>query len=139
MLKITISLQMLAADELCDIEGSVESKCVKPKIGRSETQKSATSQKLSKSRKLKKLSKSGNPSNFDATEARSSFLTPNIRTVFNCLRLTFTKASIFLYFDLKCYLRIETYALDYVIGGLLSQLSSRISSDRVVSKTDLSQ
>ena len=54
--------------------------------------------KTSKSRNLakseKKLSKSENPSNFDATEAGSKFLTPNAKIAFNHLWLAFTEAPI---------------------------------------------
>ena len=55
--------------------------CVKPKTGRSESKKSAKSQKLfmSKSEKSKKPSKSEKSPNFDAMEAGSSFLIPKAR------------------------------------------------------------
>ena len=42
----------------------------------------------------KKLSKSGNLSNFNAKENELSFLTPNTRTAFNHLQLAFIKAPI---------------------------------------------
>ena len=51
--------------------------------------------------KFKKLSKSENLPNFDATEARSSFLTPSTRKTFNRLWLTFIEAPILWYFDLE--------------------------------------
>ena len=111
ILKTTMSLQVLTGNEMLSIkilvindvghvEASDRSKRVKPKIGRSESQKSAKSQKLSKSgkskgEKSKKLSKSGNSPNFNTTEARPSFLTPDPRTYFNRLWLAFTKAPIF--------------------------------------------
>ena len=60
------------------------------KLGKLKGQKLAKSQKLSKLRKSqgkksKKLSQNGNLPNFNATEARPSFSTPNTRTVFKCL------------------------------------------------------
>ena len=51
------------------------------------------SQNLAKSGK--KLSQSGNSTNFDTIEAGPKFLTPDAKTAFNHLRLTFTKALIF--------------------------------------------
>ena len=106
MLKITISLQVLVANEILAInevdgvEGSDES------IEKYE--KLSKSQKLSKSRKSaksrKKLSKSGNLPNFDAKKNGPSFLIPNAKMAFNHLRLTFTKAPIFWYFDPECYI-----------------------------------
>ena len=63
------------------------------KSGKSKSEKTSKSQNLAKSGK--KLSKSGNSTNFDATEDGPKFLTPNTRTTFNRLRLAFTKAPIF--------------------------------------------
>ena len=76
--------------------GSVE---YTKKSEKSKGQKLVRSQKLSKSgilkaENLKKLSKSRNSPNFEATEAVLSFLTPDARTTFNRLRLAFTKALI---------------------------------------------
>ena len=68
---------------------------------------------------MEKPLKSGNSLNFNAMEAGPSFLTPKARAVFNCLQLVFTKASILWYFDLECHIKIETYVLDYTIGGML--------------------
>ena len=87
----------------------------------------------------KKLSKSGNSTNFDATEDRPKFLTPDARTAFNRLRLAFTEAPILRHFDPECHIRIETDASGYAIGGVLSQLASETRPDGVVTKTDLSQ
>ena len=111
MLKTTISskmltankmlgARMLAANKVVDIEDGDGSKYVKSKTGRSESQNLAKFRKLSKSekskgKKSKKLSKSRNSSNFDATEARPSFLTLGARETFNCLWLAFTKALIY--------------------------------------------
>ena len=53
---------------------------------------------ISKSKKLaqsKKLSKSENSLNFDAKKIGPSFLIPEAKVIFNCLRLAFTKALIF--------------------------------------------
>ena len=87
----------------------------------------------------KKLSKSGNSTNFDATEDRPKFLTPDARTAFNRLRLAFTEAPILRHFDPECHIRIETDASGYAIGGVLSQLASETRPDGVVTKTDLGQ
>ena len=81
-------------------------------------------QKMSKSRKSAKLgknsSKSGNSPNFGATKTGLSFLTLGARETLNCLHLTFTEALILRHFDPKCHIWIETDALGYVIGGVLS-------------------
>ena len=107
--------------------GSME---IAKKSGKSKDQKSAKSKKPSKSR---------NSPNFDAKEAGPSFLTPGTRETFNRLRLAFTEAPILQHFDPECHIRIETDALGYAIGGVLSQLASGTSLDGVVTKTDLSQ
>ena len=52
------------------------------------------------------------------------FLTPGTREVFNHLRQAFIEAPILGHFDPKCHIRIETDALGYAIGRLLSQLST---------------
>ena len=97
MLKTTMSLQILAANEVGDIWGgdrySDELKRMEPK-----TRKMSKIQKLSKSQKLtksKKPSKSGNSPNFCATEPELSFLTPKTRSTFNRLWLALTKTLIF--------------------------------------------
>ena len=107
------------------------------KSRKSKGQKTSKSQKSAKSRK--NLSKNENSPNFSATEAGPSFLTLGARKAFNCLRLRFTKTLILRHFDLKCYIWIETDALGYAIRGILSQLASRTSPDRVVIKTNLGQ
>ena len=98
-------------------------------------------QKTSKSRKSvkseKNSSKSWNSPNFGATKTESSFLTLKARAPFNCLRLAFTQAPIFQHFDPKCYIWIETDALGYIIGNVLSKLAFETSSNGVVTKTDL--
>ena len=107
------------------------------KSGKSKSEKMSKSQNLTKSGK--KLSKSGNSTNFDATEDRPKFLTPDARTAFNRLRLAFTEAPILRHFDPECHIRIETDASGYAIGGVLSQLASEIRPDGVVTKTNLGQ
>ena len=101
------------------------------------------SEKMFKSQNLaksgKKLSKSKNSTNFDTRKNRPKFLTPNAKTTFNCLRLAFTKSSIFQHFDPECHIWIETDVWSYAIGGVLSQLASEARPNRVVTKTDLGQ
>ena len=53
------------------------------KSGKSKSEKTSKSQNLAKSGK--KLSKSGNLTNFDATKVGPKFLTPNTRIAFNYL------------------------------------------------------
>ena len=107
------------------------------KPGKSKGQKTSKSRKSAKSGK--NSSKSGNLPNFGATESGPSFLTPEARSAFNRLRLAFTEAPILRHFDPECHIRIETDALGYAIGGVLSQLASGTSPDGVVTKTDLGQ
>ena len=158
MLKTTVTLQVLVADEVFaankvdGIESGDESieKCGKLL----KTGKLSKTRKLSKSRKSKskktskswnlaksgkKLSKNGNSTNFDATEDGSKFLIPDARTDFNRLRLAFTEALILRHFDPECHIWIETNALGYAMSGVLSQLISEIRPDGVVIKIDLSQ
>ena len=145
-----LGARMLAADEVSSVgggggdESSDGSKCVEPKTGRPKSQKSAKSQKSSKSgkskgEKSKKPPKSGNSPNFGATGSGPSFLTPEARSAFNRLRLAFTEAPILRHFDPECHIWIETDALGYAIGGVLSQLAFGTSPNRVVTKTDLGQ
>ena len=107
------------------------------KSGKSKGQKMSKSQKSAKSGK--NSSKSGNSPNFGATESGPSFLTSEARSAFNRLWLAFTKAPILRHFDPECHIWIETDALGYAIGGVLSQLASGTSPDGVVTKTDLGQ
>ena len=92
------------------------------KSGKSKSEKLAKSQKLSKykSEKSKKSSKSGNLPNFNTIETGPSFLIPDARAVFNCLRLAFTETPILQYFNLKYHIWIKTNALGYAIGGVLN-------------------
>ena len=122
-------------------------------IGENRVEHAKKSRKLSKSRKLKsektsksrnlaksgkKSSKSGSSTNFNATEDRLKFLTPDARTAFNYLRLAFIEAPILRHFDLKCHIWIETNVWGYAISEMLSQLTAGTNPNRVVTKTDLS-
>ena len=53
-----------------------------------------------------------------------SFLTLDARWAFTQLRQAFTKAPILWHFDPERYIRIETDASNYTIGGILSQMAS---------------
>ena len=53
-------------------------------------------------------------------EVGTSFLTPETRLLFTQLRQAFVEAPIFYHFDPKSHIQIETDALDYAIGGILS-------------------
>ena len=141
MLKTAAPLEKSISEKVGDGEGGngvngggVE---IAKKSGKLKGQKTSKSQKSSKSEK--NLSKSGNLSNFGTTESGPSFLTSEARSAFNRLRLAFTEASILQHFDPECHIRIETDASCYVIGGMLSQLTSGTSSDGVVTKTNLGQ
>ena len=101
------------------------------------SEKMSKSQNLAKSRK--KLSKSRNSTNFNATEAGPKFLNPNTRTAFNHLWLAFTRTLILWHFNPKCYIWIETDISDYAISGVLNQLISRTSPNEIVIKTNLGQ
>ena len=105
------------------------------KSGKSKSEKISKSRNLAKSGK--KSSKSGNSTNFDATEDGPKFLTPDARTAFNRLRLAFTEAPILRHFDPECHIQIETNASGYAISGMLSQLIFRINPNGVVTKADL--
>ena len=122
MLKTAASPERLTLEEVDDGEGSdgVDGSGVEiaKKSGKSKGQKTSKSQKLSKSGK--NLSKSGNSPNSGIMETGPSFLTPKARSTFNCLRLAFTEAPIFRYFDPECHIQIETDALGYAISGKLS-------------------
>ena len=72
------------------------------KSGKSKSEKTSKSRNLAKSGK--KLSKSGNPTNFDATEDKPRFLTLDARTAFNRLWLAITEAPILRHFDPECHI-----------------------------------
>ena len=72
------------------------------KLEKSKSKKTSKSRNLAKSGK--KLSKSGNSTNFDTTEDRLKFLTPDARIAFNRLWLAFTEALILWHFDPECHI-----------------------------------
>ena len=94
------------------------------KSRKSKSKKTSKSHNLAKSGK--KLLKSENLPNFNA------------KKTFNHLWVFFIEASILGHFDLKYYIWIETNALVYVIGRVLSQLTFKICFDEIVFKIDLS-
>ena len=53
----------------------------------------------------------------------SSFLNPEAKLAFSRLRQAFTEAPILHHFDSKHYIRIETDASGYAIGGTFNQLT----------------
>ena len=104
------------------------------KSEKSKSEKMSKSWNLAKSRK--KLSKSGNSTNFDAMEVGPKFLTSNARTTFNRLWLAFTEASILWHFNPEYHIWIETNTSGYAIDEVLSQLTSGTNPNGVVTKTD---
>ena len=72
-------------------------------------------------------------------EAGPGFFNPKARLAFTQLRQAFVKALILHHFDPESHIWIETDALGYAIGGILSQLSSGTRPDGVLTKDDLSQ
>ena len=105
------------------------------KSGKSKGEKISKSWNSAKSRK--KLLKSGNSTNFDATEDGSKFLIPDARTTFNRLRLAFIEAPILRHFDPECHIWIETNALGYAISRVLNQLNFGTNPNGIVTKADL--
>ena len=71
---------------------------------------------------VQKSSKSKNLSKSKKTE--SGFLTSGARKAFIELRQAFIKAPILHHFEPKRHIRVDTDALGYAIGGILSQLTS---------------
>lgn len=53
--------------------------------------------------------------------------------------VSFIKALIFYYFDIKGYIEIKTNALEYLIEGILNQFASGISPSLLIYKTNLDQ
>ena len=70
------------------------------------------------SKKLKNI-KSGIQTRI-GTMGEPIILTPSAKEDFNQLKQTFTKAPIFWYLDLEYHIWIETNALSYAIGRILS-------------------
>ena len=130
-------------DDNCEVYGYGGEEHAK-KLGKLKGQKSAKSQKLSKlgkskGEKSKKLSRIGNSPNFDTTESGLSFLTPDTNTILNRLWLAFTEALILQHFDPEYHIWIKTDVAGFAISGVLSQLTSRTSPNRVFTKADLGQ
>ena len=93
---------------------------------------------LSKNEKSKKLTR---VPNVGATR-EPNFLISDAKKTFNHLRLAFIKAPILQYFDLESHIQIETDALGYAIGGVLSQLnldSDAPPNDSNSNKSDFGQ
>ena len=91
--------------------------------------------------KNEKSRKSTRVPNIEAT-GEPNFLTPNAKKTFNNLRLAFIEAPIFRHFDLESHIQIETDALGYAIGRVLSQLnldSDALSNDSNSNKSDFGQ
>ena len=70
---------------------------------------------------------------------RFSFLILNTRIVFNYLQLAFIKTLILRYFDLKNHIWIKTNISSYIINNILNQPTFKISWNKKVMKTNLSQ
>ncbi len=62
--------------------------------------------------------------NFARVNSGTDFLTLKAKQAFIYLRKAFTKALILRHFDPECHIRIETDALGFIIGGVLSQMTS---------------
>ena len=144
--QMLVTNEVLTTDEVEGIESGDEliEKCEKlsktwklSKSGKSKSEKTSKSENLAKSGK--KLSKSGNSTNFDATEDGPKFLTSDAKTAFNRLWLAFIEVPTFWHFDPECHIRIETDASGYAIGSVLSQLASETKPDGVVIKTEFCQ
>ena len=66
------------------------------------------------------------------------FLTSETKVIINFLKLVFTKKLIFEYYDLKYYIWIKIDLLSYITCDMLSLLSFKISSNKIVIKINLS-
>ena len=93
ILKTTVSSKKLTLKQLGVDNGEVNRFGISGSV-----EYTKKSEKMSKfwnlAKSKKKSSKSGNLTNFDATEARPKFLTPDIKTAFNRLWLAFTETLI---------------------------------------------
>ena len=90
---------------------------------------------MSKNKKSKKLTYM---LNIKAIE-KSNFLTPDAKETFSHLMLAFIETPILQHFDLESHIRIETDALGYAIGRMLSQLnldSNTPPNDSNLNKSD---
>ena len=140
MLKTTGNTGFTANPE--ETEGGVgDNSVVGNVVGGSEATNPTKRKNLIKITKSKILVKSKNH-DFPKSrpeEAGTGFFTPKARLAFTQLRQAFVKAPILHHFDPESHIRIETDALGYAIGGVLSQLSSETWPDGVVTKADLGQ
>ncbi len=69
---------------------------------------------------------------------RARFFTSKASLVFTQLKKTFTKALILYYFNLVHYIQSKTNTLDYIINGILCQLTTkRKLADQVIYKINL--
>ena len=64
------------------------------------------------------------PSSDHVSHAVSNYLTPAAKKAFDQLRQAFIEAPILQHFDPEQYIRVETDASGYAIGGVLSQLTN---------------
>ena len=91
-----------------------------------------------KSAKLRtKSSKIRNLSNFSTIKTEPTFLTSDSKTAFYHLWLAFIETLILWNFDTESHIRIETDALGYAIGRMLSQLIAGTSLNEIIIKTNL--
>ncbi len=73
---------------------------------------------------------------FAKVKSGTDFLTPGAKKAFINLWKAFTKTSIFRHFDPERHIWIETNALGYAIGGILSQMTSDQHSSSHVTHKD---
>ena len=95
-------------------DGEISSGKINNEVGKKD-QKTSKSKNLFKSKKSSKSKK---------VIGSLDFLIPRAKLAFIKLRQVFLKALIPYHFDLECHIRIETDASGYVIGRILSQLTS---------------
>ena len=105
-----------------ETKGGVSGNSVVDVVGGDEATNPTKRKNLAKTTKSKILVKSKNH-DFPKSrpeEAGTGFLTPKARLAFTQLRQAFVKTLILHHFDPKSHIRIETDALGYAIGGVLS-------------------
>ena len=132
MLKTIGSTGSIASPK--ETESGVGGDSVVDVVGGGEATNPIKGKNLAKTTKSKILVKFKNHDFFKSRpeKAETGFFTTEARLAFTQLRQAFVKAPILYYFDPKSHIWIETDALGYAIGGVLSQLSSRARSDGVV-------
>ena len=72
------------------------------------------------------------PSSDHVSHAVSNYLTPAAKKAFDQLCQAFTEAPIFQHFNPEQYIRVETDASGYSIGGVLSQLTNDLGQWHLV-------